>query len=105
MIPDQGPASRGLVPWVGSGQRSLFMKHAQKLPTLFTAAAATILLGGCIAVPVQGGGYVAGPPAVYVAPAPVVVIDPFPHIWIGPGHYGGRYYDRHPGHGRDRGHR
>jgi hypothetical protein len=74
------------------------MKHAH--PTLFTAAVATILLGGCIALPVQGGGYVAGPPAVYVAPAPMVVIDPFPHIWIGPGYYGGRYYDRHPGHGR-----
>jgi hypothetical protein len=75
------------------------MKHAQKLPTLFTAAMATILLGGCIAVPVQGGGYVGGPaPAVVVGP-PVVYIDPFPHIWIGPGYYGGRYYDRHPGYG------
>jgi hypothetical protein len=78
------------------------MKHAQKLLTLFTAAAATILLGGCIAVPVQGGGYVAGPgPAVVVGP-PVAYLDPFPHIWIGPGYYGGRYYDRHPGYGPHR---
>jgi hypothetical protein len=78
------------------------MKHAQKLLTLFTAAAATILLGGCIVVPVQGGGYVAGPgPAAVVGP-PVAYLDPFPHIWIGPGYYGGRYYDRHPGYGPHR---
>jgi hypothetical protein len=79
------------------------MKHAQKFPTLFTAAAATILLAGCIAVPVEGGGYVAGPAPVVVVGPPVVYA--YPHIWVGPGFYGGRYYDRHPGYGPYRGYR
>jgi hypothetical protein len=71
------------------------------------AFAAALIMGGCIAVPVGDPGYASpgqygppgpyGPPSQYGPPGPVVVVPiPFPKIWIGPGHYRGRYYRDHP---------
>jgi hypothetical protein len=65
-----------------------------------------LLLGGCVAVPVEPG-YYAGPPdyfgpaPIYFAPPPVYV---FPRLHIRP-HTGSRNYDGRRGSGRGSGQR
>ena len=53
-----------------------------------TVAAATVLLAGCVAVPVEPAPAVYAPPPVVYAPAPRVVVQPYVY-----GHY---YYRRAP---------
>jgi len=65
---------------------------------LFPLLLASLGLGGCVAVPVdggpyggyRGGGYVT-PPAVYVTP-PAVVVRPWSYGYYGGGRGGYRYH-------------